>query len=460
MARLRVDRLGGVRPGQAGEGGHLRADLGQRLRRARPEQLDAQGLHRRQGLEDPRHPHGRVLRRTVRDEVVRHPRGRRRRVPALPAGHHREQRRLRHPATRRRAVLHRAERRAGPAGHALAGRPQPDRIAHREGGRGIHRKEGPALRRTAHGRRTGVLVQQDLRRERAGRPADPAVVPDLPLDGGRRPGLRLHQRLGGPGLHRRHLPERSRGARPARVHAVAAGTGRVEGALRQPVEQRRLADRVGRGREDRRPDPRRVRLPEGPGEVPGLARRRDAGAGRAGEARGASVRLRAHHPGHQLQWRLLARQQLPGDGRAARLQLLDAGDQRVLAELAVRLRAREQRRQPDDDPGVQREPRAEPVDGRPADLPGDAVRRVRHPRHRPGGAGAGLPARERDRAAVLLRGAVRERAEGGDGTDRPRGGPALHLPGRRRERPVRQCDATRRGSRSTRRAGPSRATRT
>ena len=42
----------------------------------------------------------------------------------------------------------------------------------------------------------------------------------------------------------------------------------------------------------------------------------------------------------------------------------------------------QQRGQPADPPGVQREPRAEPLDGRPADLPGDAVGRVRHPGRR------------------------------------------------------------------------------
>ena len=63
-----------------------------------------------------------------------------------------------------------------------------------------------------------------------------------------------------------------------------------------------------------------------------------------------------HHPRHQLQRRLLARQHLPRDGRPARLQLLDAGDQRGLPELALRLRARQQRGQSADHPGVQREP--------------------------------------------------------------------------------------------------------
>ena len=48
------------------------------------------------------------------------------------------------------------------------------------------------------------------------------------------------------------------------------------------------------------------------------------------EAAGAPLGLRLDHPRHQLQRLLLARQQLPGDRRPARLQLLDAGDQRGL----------------------------------------------------------------------------------------------------------------------------------
>ncbi|CAM5636069.1 hypothetical protein SGRIM128S_03011 [Streptomyces griseomycini] len=381
VAGLRAHRLGGVRPGRTGRGGPVRAHLRQRPRRARPAGLDPEGLHRRRGLEDPRHPLGRVLRGTVPDEGLRRRRVGRRRVPALPHRVHEEPRRRHHPAGRR-PVLHRRRRRARPAGHALAGRPRPQRIAHGQGGRRFHREARPAVRRPAHRRRAGVLVQQGIRRRRGGRPEHPAVVPDLPLDGRRRPRLRRHQRLRGPRLHRRHPPERPGRRRPARVPADPAGAGRFEGPLRQPVEQRGLPDRLGGGRQDRRPDPGGVRLPRGPGEVPGLAGRRGAAAGRARAAQGAPLRLRRDHPGHQLQRRLLPRQQLPRDRRAARLQLLDPGHQRRLAELAVRLRARQQRGQPADDPGVQREPRAEPLDGRPADLPGDAVRRRRHPRPR------------------------------------------------------------------------------
>jgi hypothetical protein len=132
-----------------------------------PKDWTLSGLDGRQGLEDPGHPHRRDLRRPVPDEVVR-PR-RAGRVPALPARHHEEQRRERHPAARRRPVLDGRQHRPDPRGHALAGRPGPQRLAHREGGRRLHREAGTALRGPSHGHGAGVLVQQGLRRERAGR---------------------------------------------------------------------------------------------------------------------------------------------------------------------------------------------------------------------------------------------------------------------------------------------------
>ena len=58
-----------------------------------------------------------------------------------------------------------------------------------------------------------------------------------------------------------------------------------------------LRDRLGRGRQDGRPDPGGVRLPEGPGEVPGLDRRHRARPRRPREKRaGASVGLRGRPP--------------------------------------------------------------------------------------------------------------------------------------------------------------------
>ncbi len=110
------------------------------------------GFHGRQGLEDRRHPRRRVLPRAVQDQDVR-PR-RTGRVPALPARGHQEQRRLRHPPARRRPVLHGRRRQPGPAGHAVAGRPRPERLPDREGGAGFTGKKALryAGRHTADGR--------------------------------------------------------------------------------------------------------------------------------------------------------------------------------------------------------------------------------------------------------------------------------------------------------------------
>lgn len=176
----------------------------------------------------------------------------------------------------------------------------------------------------------------------------------------------------------------------------------------------------------------------GPGEVRGLDRRPLDRSEEDREAARPPLGLRAHHARHQLQRRVLARQRLPRDGGSQRVQLLDAGHQRRLAGLALRLRAAQQRRQPAHPPGVQRQPRAESVDGRPADLPGDAVGGGRHPRRLPDRPRPALPARERDREAVLLRRHVRERPQDGDHADRPRGDDAVHLSRRRRESRPRQ----------------------
>ena len=67
---------------------------------------------------------------------------------------------------------------------------------------------------------------------------------------------------------------------------------------------------------------------------------------RPGSHARAPVRLGDDHARHQLERLLLARQQHPRDRGAARLQLLDADDRRRLDELALRVPARQQRRQP------------------------------------------------------------------------------------------------------------------
>ena len=158
----------------------------------------------------------------------------------------------------------------------------------------------------------------------------------------------------------------------------------------------------------------------------------------AAEAALAAVGLGRDEPRHELDERVLARQQHPGDRRAARVQLLDPGHERGVDELALRLPPRQQRAEPADAGGVRRQPRAEPVDGRAPDVPGDAVQRVGCAWHQPQRPRAAVPALERDDLAAPLRGRVRERDRDRDRADRPRGDVPLQVPGLQLEPRVRQ----------------------
>ena len=152
----------------------------------------------------------------------------------------------------------------------------------------------------------------------------------------------------------------------------------------------------------------------------------------------AALGLGRDHARHQLQLPLLARQQHPRHRRAARLQLLDAGHQRRHAELALRVPVRQQRGEPAGARGVLAQPPAEPVDGRPPDLPGDALRGRRRPAAGPRRAPAAVPPRQRGRLAAPLRGDVRERHQDRDRAHRPRGAVPVHVPGRLVEPGLRQ----------------------
>ena len=64
-----------------------------------------------------------------------------------------------------------------------------------------------------------------------------------------------------------------RARRPAGVRPRPAGPGREQVALRQPMEPQGLRHRRGRGRQDDRPHPRRLRQPEGHAPLQRLVRR-------------------------------------------------------------------------------------------------------------------------------------------------------------------------------------------
>src|SRR6266540_704396 len=159
--------------------------------------------------------------------------------------------------------------------------------------------------------------------------------------------------------------------------------------------------------------------------------------GEAGPAL-ASGRV-GRHPARDpvLRW-LLAWQQLPGDRGPARLQLLDPDDQRRLQQLAVRVPPDEQRGQPAGVAGVRHQPRAQPVDGGPADLPDDAIRRDRRAGRQPDGADVGVRPRERDRPAALLQRLVRQRHPHRDRAHRPRRLVPVHVPRGQRQPGLRQ----------------------
>ena len=182
------------------------------------------------------------------------------RVRALPARHHPQRRRRRDPA-RRAAAVQRAAQPAARAGHALDGGQRPARRLQRQAGRRLHGPAGAALRRPTRGRGPRVLLQQGLRRRRAGPAEDEPVLRHLSRLPARRPRVPEHVRGGRPALHGRHLPERPRRPRSARREAQPSRPGCLQDAVHEPVELQALAHRRGRGRQDRRPHPRRVRQP-------------------------------------------------------------------------------------------------------------------------------------------------------------------------------------------------------
>jgi len=77
----------------------------------------------------------------------------------------------------------------------------------------------------------------------------------------------------------------------------------------------------------------------------------------------APQRPRHHDARHPVHRRLLPRQQLPGDGRAGGLQLLDARHRRGVDLVALRVPPGQRRPEPDPVAGALGQPRAEPVDG-------------------------------------------------------------------------------------------------
>ena len=403
-------------------------------------------------LDDAGHPHGRGVRRAVPDQDVR---PRRRRAPTSTTGwtSPRNGGDGRHPARRRRSSPTAApppppgpRTCAARSTAARPARPPPRRGAglHRHAARCATRARTPPTGRA-------LLVQQGLRRRhRRSRRHTELSYRIFPVDDRRATCATRHLRRRRPGLHRRHLPERP--AAPLDQHGVRAQTRRARAPPRPSTSTSgttSVADRHGRGGQDHRPDPGRLRQPEparrrsGAGSTTSRIARRRPDAPPTADL----VRLRpSPRRGTQLQRRLLARQQLPRDRRAARLQLLDPGDQRRLHELAVRLRTAPTT--PTTCPTLQ----AFSASHEPSPWMGDRQTFQVMPSAAAGTPDAAraaralaVPPRERARAAALLRRDVRERPQDGDRA-RPTTRRCFRFtfPGDGRERDLRQRQQQRR----------------
>ncbi len=260
-------------------------------------------------------------------------------------------RRLEHPAARH-ADGHRRRHRSD------------QRVQHEAGGR-IHRHRVAALFGWCASRRALVRDQQALRRQRPGGPEDPPVLQDLP--GIHRPRLAIPVDLcrGRPAFHRRQLPERAGADRSARLRADGVRSGRLEGALRRPVELRPVRHRGGRRGQDDRPRAARLRRSrrDGGHPLPGLDRRPQRPGRADPDRRVEPDELRRHPPGHQRVRVVLARQQPPDHGAAQRVQLLHPGDRRPVELVGVHVPGDEQLGEYADAARTWHLARAEPVDG-------------------------------------------------------------------------------------------------
>ena len=205
--------------------------------------------------------------------------------------------------------------------------------------------------------------------------------------------------------------------------------GRLQDALREPVEPKR--SRIGEVAAGKTIDRILVGYdnPTAPADLRRLDRRpRRSSAGAPRPSR-APLRLGRHHPRHELERRLLARQQHPGDRGAARLQLLDPGDQRErsagctsTSATTTRTTCRRCRRSP---------PATSRARGWATGRPSRSCRPSRPARRtRPQARALAFRPRQRGRAAALLRRHLRERHQ-----DRDRARPTtrripVHVPRR------------------------------
>ena len=430
--------LGRARARRAGQGRALRAHLRQRLGRARPARLDAPGLPRRQR----RGP------RSTRAAARTSPSASRPRSTPSPTPSPTGTTASTSPPTtatasssspscssptatppRRRPATCAAS--SAPA-RAAATTPSPA-SASPACTRCSTPAATPARAAATPTTRSSTSTCDVTRRTRA-------VVPDLSRLRARRPQLPEHVRRRRPRLHRRHLPQRPRGEGPARRDAEPAGPGRLarRSTRTSGTSSARASARVAAGKTIDR-----ILVaydnPDGPADFGGWIDDIDVGPAEPRARAQAPLRLGRHDPRHELERLLLARQQHPRHRGAARLQLLDAGHRRRQRQLALRVPEGQQRGQPADAAGVLAQPRAEPVDGRPPDLPGHADGRRpgrRTPTARPARCRSGTPneTAQPHYYGVRFQNGIRTR----DRAHRPRRDHALLVPRRLVEPDLRQ----------------------
>ena len=295
MADLRADRLGRVRPGRARQGRYLRADLGQRPRERDPKDWTLQGSADGKDWKTWTPAPGETFAERFQTKSYDLP------APSAEYQHFRLDITKNNgagditqladvqfstgdpPTPRRRTCCSLVDR--GPSGSptAKASAGFTGKRALRYAG--THKADGRAY---SYNKIFDVNVAVSADTELSYRIFPSMADGDLDYD--------ATNVVGGPGLHRRHLLSDLHGRRPARLRADAAGPGRAK--VLYVNQWNNVDSRIGSVAAGKTVDRILVAYdsPEGPGEVPGLARRRHAAAAAPREADGASVRLRARPP--------------------------------------------------------------------------------------------------------------------------------------------------------------------
>ena len=303
------------------------------------------------------------------------------RVQLLPARHHRQPQRRHHPA-RRPGALRRRHDAAAADRHARGRRRRPgERLEHQAVGR-LDRPAGAPVRRRPHRRRPRIRLQQGLRRRHPGHRQTELsymIFPEFTGDDLQYPSTYTAVDLA--------FTDGTYLCRPrATASRRRAAQGRSKVLYADQWNRRSSRHRRRRARQDDRPHPRRLRQPR---------RQRQDRASAAGSTTSTIADRRPARPTRTRPTGSSTTRGTNSSGSFSRgnnipatavphgfnfwTPVTDAGS----LELALPLPGGQQRRQPARAAGALDQPRAEPVDGRPPDVPGDAVGGRRHAADRP-----------------------------------------------------------------------------